>query len=237
MAIAAVQAVGLLATAAIRRPRPLAPQDLGRPTVWGNMIDGLRYAKRDSLIMGALLMAAIANLTGFPFNMAVLPVFARNVLHTDSAGLGLMLSCIGIGSLAGSMVLAGIPNLRYAGRWMIAGMAGWHLAYLLVALSPSVPVAAVPLLAVGVMQSIAMVTIAAILLGRALPQYRGRVMGLRQLAVYTLVGGSPAAGAMAGAIGIPATAAALCGLGLTLILGLAWRVRGLASEHAARLPA
>ena len=179
-------------------------------------------------------MASIANLTGFPFSLAVLPVFARDVLHSDSAGLGLLLSAIGIGSLVGSMVLAAAPNLRYIGRWMIGGMAGWHTACIVVSLTGNVGLAFMPLIALGVSQSISLVTIAALLLGRAPAEYRGRVMGLRQLAVYTLAGGSPANGAMVAAWGVPATALLTGGLGVVLIGALVWRVPGLASRYPSR---
>ena len=50
-------------------------------------------------------MAAVANLCGFPLVYVMLPVFARDILGTDSAGLGVLTGAVGAGSLSGSLIL------------------------------------------------------------------------------------------------------------------------------------
>ncbi|MCH7801175.1 MAG: MFS transporter, partial [Chloroflexi bacterium] len=62
------------------------------------VIQALRYVKGQQLIWAALVLAVIINLTGFPFHGTLVPIFARNVLGQDAAGLGLLISGFGIGA-------------------------------------------------------------------------------------------------------------------------------------------
>ena len=79
----------------------------------------------------------------------------------------------------------------------------------------------VALLSAGFVQNLAMVSMAATLLSSAGAEFRGRVMGVRTLAVYGLPIGLMAAGFLIERIGYPATitASAAVGLACTLLLG------------------
>ena len=84
----------------------------------------------------------------------------------------------------------------------------------------------VMLVLAGFAQSLCMVTLAVLLLRMtADPRFRGRVMGVRMLAIYSLPFGLLAAGALIDRIGFPATATlyAVTGLLFTLLIGLGWR--------------
>jgi hypothetical protein len=77
----------------------------------------------------------------------------------------------------------------------------------------------------GFSQSLAMISIAVILMRTASEHFRGRVMGVRMLAIYSLPIGLLAAGSLIGEIGFVATASlyAATGLLLMLIIALHWR--------------
>jgi hypothetical protein len=81
------------------------------------------------------------------------------------------------------------------------------------------------LMLVGFAQSLAMISIAVILMRTASEHFRGRVMGVRMLAIYSLPIGLLAAGNLIGEIGFVATASlyAATGLLLMLIIALHWR--------------
>jgi hypothetical protein len=81
------------------------------------------------------------------------------------------------------------------------------------------------LLLAGFAQNVAMIALAATLLAAGGASYRGRVMGVRMLAVYGLPVGLVAAGLLIDRIGYPATItiAAAVGLGCTVLIGLRWR--------------
>ena len=77
----------------------------------------------------------------------------------------------------------------------------------------------------GFLQSLAMISIAVILMRAASEHFRGRVMGVRMLAIYSLPIGLVAAGSLIGEIGFAATGTlyALAGLVLMLVIVLHWR--------------
>jgi len=81
------------------------------------------------------------------------------------------------------------------------------------------------LMLAGFAQSFTMVSLAVILMRTSSPQFRGRVMGVRMLAVYGLPLGLMASGALIERIGYAPTIAALAAVGLlfTLLAGITWR--------------
>ena len=89
----------------------------------------------------------------------------------------------------------------------------------------SLPAAIACLLLVGFSQSLCMISIAVILMRTASEHFRGRVMGVRMLAIYSLPLGLMAAGSLIDEIGFAATATLYAASGLALMLGIAlhWR--------------
>ena len=77
----------------------------------------------------------------------------------------------------------------------------------------------------GFMQSLCMVTVAVLLLRVTGEKFRGRVMGVRMLVIYSLPLGLLAAGTLIDRIGFPATATlySVVGLLFTLLIALRWR--------------
>ena len=141
---------------------------------------------KHEIILALLLMAFLVNLTGYPMNLGLTPVYAKDVLGTTSTGLGQLLGAYAAGSFVGSIAIASIANMRRLGRFMLLGSIGWHLG--IVALSrTSLFGGAMAILALsGLAQSFSMVTMAILLLGNTTADIRGRIQGLRSLAVYGL---------------------------------------------------
>ena len=81
------------------------------------------------------------------------------------------------------------------------------------------------LMLAGACQSLSMITLSIILLRTAEQRFRGRIMGVRMLAIYPLPLGLLLAGAMIPKVGYVATALTLVftGLVLTLVLAVTWR--------------
>jgi hypothetical protein len=93
------------------------------------------------------------------------------------------------------------------------------------------------LMLAGFAQSFCMVTLAVLLLRNAGEDFRGRVMGVRMLAIYSLPLGLMASGVLIEHIGFPATATLYAGIGLvfTLIIAVRWRADLWRVEAPARL--
>ena len=195
-----------------------------KESVFTAVVQGLKYVKGQQLLWAALLVAVIINITGFSFHTTLMPIFARDVLGRDSVGLGLLISFFGIGALVGSMVWASIPNLRHTGMLCILAVIGWHGTMILFATSTNFYISLGILLVTGMMFSSTLVLLLTVLMQNARPEFRGRIMGLRTLAIYAHAFGSLAAGALAGTVGAPMTANIIGIVGIAMIVALAFLV-------------
>ena len=63
------------------------------------MVDGFRYMRDNSLVNVLIRVVGVYSVFGLPF-LAMMPVVARNVLHTGATGYGLLLTCVGVGALS-----------------------------------------------------------------------------------------------------------------------------------------
>jgi predicted MFS family arabinose efflux permease len=193
-----------------------------RESVWSTVVEGLKYVRGQQVIWAGLVVAVIINLTGFPLHTTLMPIFARDVLATDARGLGLLMSAFGIGALLGSFTLASVQNLRHAGKLLVAAVVAWHVSMTVLSFSTSFPLSLAILVFTGMAFSGSLVLIMTVLLRTALPEFRGRIMGLRVLAIYAHTFGTLSSGAMAGAWSV-ATAAnvnAVAGIAMVGLLAL-----------------
>ncbi len=196
--------------------RPLRMTSRQQGSVFRTVIEGLRYVKGQQVLWATLAVAVVINLTGWPFHTALLPIFAKNVLGTGSAGLGLLTASFGIGALFGSLGWASVRNLRHVGKLMILSVIVWHGSMALFALSSSLYLSMGILLLTGAAFSSTQVMMLTVMLRTTLPEYRGRVLGLRVLAIYAYTFGGAGSGAIAGQWGAPLAATAIGAVGIVL---------------------
>ena len=190
-------------------------------SVFSLVAEGLRYVKGNQLLWSALFVAVIFNITGFSFHTTLVPIFAKDVLGQDSFGLGILISTFGIGGLVGSMFWASISNVKHTGIFCFLAVIGWHSTMIVFAASTNFYLSVGILAVTGMMFSSSLVLVLTVLMKTGLPEFRGRLMGLRTLAIYAHAFGSLGAGAIAGVWGAP-SAAVLSGIfGISMMLGLA----------------
>ena len=141
---------------------------------------------------------------------------------------------LAFGALCGSLALSIAGERMRVERIMIASMVGWYVMLVVFGHMHNMVVGMVCLFIIGVTQSASMVTLAVILLRTAAPQYRGRVMGVRMLAIYGNPVGLLAAGILVERIGYAATAFVYgtAGLVFTMIVLLRWRAAVLPAKAA-----
>jgi predicted MFS family arabinose efflux permease len=184
---------------------------------------GYVWRKPDQL--GAFSIAFLVNLLAFPFFLGLLPYVAKDVYAIGQSGLGYLAASFASGALAGSVVLgAGRTPLR-AGRVMLVAAAVWFVAILLFGQSRSVGLGLVLLFLSGLAQSFCMTPLAAVMLRSASDEMRGRVMGIRMLAIWGLPLGLVAAGPIIARFGYTAATVLYAGAGLaaTIAIGYRWR--------------
>ena len=204
----------------VRIPRRSVTEE--RESVFTTIIGGLKYITREQVLWATLLLAVIVESSGWTFHTTLLPVFAQDVLKTDSAGLGLLLFAFGAGAVAASLALALFHNQRNVGKLMIGAVVLWHASILIFSTSNSMYLSMAILVITGASFASTRVFILSALLRTAQSDYRGRVMGLRSLAIYAFAVGSMTSGAMAGLWGAPQAAKVIgvMGIALVLILGI-----------------
>ncbi len=196
-------------------------QDSREDSVVQAMLEGLKYVKGQQVLWGLLLLAVVINFTGWPLHTSLMPIFARDVLGTDSAGLGILMSTFGIGALIGSSVLASVRNLKSAGRLFILSVIAWHATMLAFSASSSFYLSLSILLLTGMAFSSTQVMMLTVILRTTLPEFRGRVLGLRSMAIYAYTFGSLNSGAIAGGWGAPLAASINGAIGIVLVGALA----------------
>jgi MFS family permease len=232
--VTALYLASLALTLGVARAHPFAvpgggdgapPVGLPRASGWREMIDGLVYVWTRPKMLAVMWLAFLVNLTAYPISGGLLPYVARSVYGTDATGLGSLVAGFSFGALLGSigMVVSGGP--RHAERSMIVFTALWYASLLCFAHVQSMALGIAVLVVTGVVQSVAMISLAASLLSGADERFRGRVMGVRMLAVYGLPIGLMASGALVGRIGFAGTATlyGVIGLGFTIAIGTRWR--------------
>lgn len=188
---------------------------------WSELKEGLRYMRGERGMVVCLLLAFLVNVTAFPVTAGLLPVIARDVFGADENGLARMAATVAAGALAGSVLTATAARNVPPERAMLLCLVLWHLLIIAFALNDSLPMAYLLLVLMGLASGGGMIPIAVVLMSRAQPEYRGRVMGVRMLAVYGLPLGLMAAGALIEWIGITATLLIYAVTGLVPILAAA----------------
>jgi MFS family permease len=200
---------------------------------WRDLKEGLMYVWHTPHLLAVMLFAFLLNTTAFPLYMSLLPVVAKEVYQAGQTTLGYMVACGATGALLASLVMTRWGAGVQPARLMILAGAGWLLVVLVFAQIPS-PAFGMPLLTLaGFAQSVSLVTMSAILLRNSEAQFRGRVMGIRMLAIYGNLPGLLLSGPLIANYGYPATAAWYCVFGLAVSLVIVVRWRAHLWEHGA----
>ena len=209
------------------RPRAVthhSADDWPASSLLRDLKEGIVYAWSGPGMRAVLCVAFLANLTAFPLTNGLLPYVAREIFHTNQAGLGYLSASFALGSLVGSITLSLTGGVRVA-RLLIGATLAWYTMLLVFVQIKTMPVAMLCLLLAGIAQSLSMISAAVILMRTASERFRGRVMGVRMMVIYGLPIGLLAAGSLIDLIGYSATGTLYAALGLALMMAVAlhWR--------------
>ena len=224
--VTAVYVAAFLLSLGVAGPSPHPDEEKTAPVnpLLG-LMQALRYVGGKPDLLGALSIAFLVNLLAFPIFLGLLPYVAKDVYVIGQTGLGYLAAAFATGALAGSLLL-GANRLRLrAGRAMLWSTVAWFLAILLFGQTRSMALGLGLLFAAGFVQSLCMTPLAGIMLRSSSDEMRGRVMGLRMLAIWGLPLGLLAAGPLIASVGYSASTVIYGGLGLaaTIFIGYRWR--------------
>jgi hypothetical protein len=186
---------------------------------------GFGYVWHKPELLGAFALAFLVNLLAYPFVLGLLPYVAKDVYGIGQAGLGYLAAAFWAGALAGSLVVGADRFPLRAARAMLLGGAAWFAAILIFGQTTAFGVGLVLLFAAGFVHSFCLTPLAAVMLRSSEESMRGRVMGVRMLAIWGLPLGLLAAGPIIAWAGYAATTLIYAGFGLaaTAAIGYRWR--------------
>jgi predicted MFS family arabinose efflux permease len=194
--------------------------------VLAGLRQGVQYVWDKPDLLGAFSVAFLVNFLAYPFFLGLLPYVAKDVYGIGQSGLGWLAGAFAVGALAGSLVVSANRVPLRAARVMLLASAIWFAAIIVFGQVRSVGVGLALLFLVGFVQSFCMTPLAAVMLRASSEEMRGRVMGIRMLAIWGLPLGLVTAGPMIASLGYAATTLIYAGLGLaaTLVIGWRWRL-------------
>ncbi|WP_376959807.1 MFS transporter [Azospirillum sp. A26] len=205
------------------RPRPVTMTK--RAMSLTSMLAGAAFIRSRPEILGAISLDLFAVLLGGA--TALLPIYARDVLHVRPWGLGLLRSAPALGALAMAMVITRWGVKRHAGRWMLIAVAGFGVATIAFGLSADPVLSFIALLAVGATDQVSMFVRQTLVQLSTPDEMRGRVGAVTSL----FIGASNQLGEFESG-----SVAALIGAVPAVVLGGVGAV-GLAGLWAAMFPA
>jgi MFS family permease len=212
-------AVLLLASGALtmvvryhHRPSTLA-------ATWGTVLAGVSFVWHRKVLLGATSLDLFAVLLGGA--TALLPIYARDILHTGPAGLGMLRAAPAAGALAMSLVLLRWPLRRRVGHRLLMAVAIFGLATVVFGLSRSFGLSLLALVITGAADSISVVTRMTLVQLETPDEMRGRVSAVNSIFIGASNQlGEFESGATAALLG-PVGSVVLGGIG-TLVVAGAW---------------
>lgn len=180
-AIATVTAIGATVSTFLIRPevkaRPREPMSLK------TLFAGLHYIWNKKLILGAISLDLFAVMLGGA--VALLPVYAREILHTGPWGLGLLRTAPGAGAALMAVMLAHWPLRGKSGPKLLWAVAGFGVFTIVFGLSRSLIVSLIALVLLGASDMISVIIRATLTLLATPDEMRGRVSAVDMIFIGT----------------------------------------------------
>lgn len=167
-----VAGIALRRTARVKKPMSIA-----------TMMSGFHYMRSNQVLLGAVSLDLMAVLLGGA--VALLPVYAHDILHVDAMGLGILRAASAVGALAGAVWLAKYPLKRNAGRTMFRAVAIFGVATIVFGLSQWFIVSFLALMVAGAADVVSVVVRSTLEQLRTPDEMRGRVSAVNALFIGT----------------------------------------------------
>jgi MFS family permease len=170
----------LLCVAAVRAPSAPAPETREKLSL-RSLAAGLTFIWRTKAILAAITLDMFAVLLGGA--TALLPIFARDILHVGPVGLGWLRAAPSIGATLMALVLAHRGPFERAGRTLLWVVSGFGVATIVFGLSRSFPLSLAMLATLGGLDQVSVVIRGTLMLVRTPDALRGRVNAVHNMFV------------------------------------------------------
>lgn len=226
VAVCSVYALCLALTlgVGIRRLRVLSDGEVAVSAL-GALRRGFAYVWSTPVVRAVMLLAFLVNFAAYPLTGSLLAYVARDIYRMDQTGLGWLIASFAGGALAGSILVSLYGAHIRPARTMIVCALVWMSCNLVFSWLTTPLPGEIVLFVSGLFQSFCMIPMSVILLRVTDPAVRGRVMGVRMLAVYGLPVGLLLSGPLIEWAGFALTGTLYSVLGIvfTLVIAVWWR--------------
>jgi len=186
------------------------------------LLAGVRFVRHRPVVLGAISLDLFAVLLGGA--TALLPIFAKDILHTGPWGLGLLRAAPAVGAFTLSLLLTRFPITRHAGRVLLGAVAVYGVATIVFGFSTSFIVAFTALIVAGAGDMVSVVIRQSLVQLDTPDDMRGRVSAVNSVFIGASNQlGEFESGVTAALLG-PVGSVVLGGLGTLLVAGLWFRL-------------
>ncbi len=137
------------------RNRPVAHRGAGSAVTLQTLGAGILFVWRTKIILATITLDLFAVLLGGA--VALLPVYARDILHTGPTGLGWMRAAPSLGAVCMALILAHRPPMKHAGKTLLCAVAGFGAATVVFGLSRNFYLSLFMLFLTGVFDNVSVV--------------------------------------------------------------------------------
>ncbi|HEY3291112.1 MAG TPA: MFS transporter [Anaerolineae bacterium] len=174
---AAVAALTFLVMAMLIKGRPLALSK--KAATLASLREGIHFIRSTKIILSAITLDMFAVLFGGA--VALLPVYATDILKVGPQGLGLLRAAPSVGAFLMALVLAHLPPFQRAGVTLIVAVLGFGVATIVFGLSTSFPLSLLMLTLLGAFDNISVVVRSTLMLTWTPDEMRGRTSAVNSI--------------------------------------------------------
>jgi predicted MFS family arabinose efflux permease len=159
-----------------------------------SLTQGIRFVWQHGSMVGLIVLAFLMTFLSMPMRTYI-PVFVKDIFHRGPETYGNLLSLMGVGSICGSLAMAGIGNMRHKGRFALMMLILLGAGIAVFSLSKSLPVSYATLAVVGASMMAVFATVTSLVQLIITNEMRGRVMSVYNFAFR---GGMPMGNLLSG---------------------------------------
>ena len=165
-------------------PIPRAPQmRRAKESTWRSLAAGAKFVFSKKVILATITLDLFAVLLGGA--VALLPVFADQILHCGPVGLGWMRAAPAVGAFAMALTVAYLPPMRNAGKTLLWCVAGFGIATIIFGLSKALWLSLSMLFVAGAVDSVSVIIRGSIVQLVTPDEMRGRVSAVNNIFIGT----------------------------------------------------
>ena len=198
-----------------------------KSNIYNELVEGIKYLMEDRILISLMLFAALANLTTLTLTNAFLPFISKDMLNGDANDLAILISFSAIGSLLGSIIMTTGIFREKPGKILIFCMIIWHVLMIATSLFPVKTIMYVLLILFGSSTSITTILLSMLILTITEKKMIGKIMGIRQLAIFAFPIGLLIGGYLIDNMGIEFSIQAIGLLGLLIAILFGYKSRQL----------